>query len=175
VTVTSAGKARTRPSGAGRHLVARDRHHHDRAGALICLTQPPSALLATGVVILGGFRRRGRRRQAEAGVTMRAMMPRASLSSNDSNPRSRRLYQAVAKILVLVRRRWALAAWSMSFPTPSSSRACWRNSRRRQSIGHVQMRDQRRWWGGTGPHRQRRLRAYVAILRNIAKGSAPEP
>jgi hypothetical protein len=28
---------------------------------------------------------------------------------------------------------------------------------------------------GTGPHGQRRRRAYVAILRNIAKGSAPEP
>jgi hypothetical protein len=34
------------------------------------------------------------------------LLMRTSPSSNDSNSRSRRLYQAVAKISVLVRRRW---------------------------------------------------------------------
>jgi hypothetical protein len=87
---------------------------------------------------------------------------------------NRRLCQAVATISVLVRRFWAFLEVDEFPRQQSSSRASWRNPRRWR-IWRVQMRDQRRWRVGTGSHGQRRHRAYVAILRNIAKGSAPEP
>ena len=51
----------------------------------------------------------------------------------------------------------------MSFPSAIIVATCRRNSRRRR-IWRVLMRDQRRRVG-TGPHGQRRHRAYVATFR----------
>ena len=73
---------------------------------------------------------------------------RASPSSNDSNPRSRLLYQAVARISVLVRRLWA----SLVFDGLAGGNH--RRERAGATLGggawRVQMRDQRRRRVGPG-------------------------
>jgi hypothetical protein len=66
------------------------------------------------------------------------------------------------------------ASRSMSFPAAiiveSVPAQLWR-----RRIGRVQMRDQRWRRVGTGPHGQRRRRAYVATFRNYAKGQPSSP
>jgi hypothetical protein len=73
-----------------------------------------------------------------------------------------------------VDRRWREIRAAVSFLAAVISRA-YRCDYRWQRTGRVQMRDQRRPRVGTGSHGQGRRRAHVAILRNIAGGSAPEP
>jgi hypothetical protein len=91
------------------------------------------------------------------GAFKRHPLSRAAARRRTTNSRSRPLYQAVARNSALVRRLW-LDSRSMSLPAaiivegmPAARKA-------------HKMRDQRRRVG-TGPHRQRRRRAYVATFR----------